>query len=158
MNIEWLNHNAGLRGLGMSRTGSSHWRQYMVAGWGPVAAAVRWSPEWSPVTPPTGRLFCGERQKCQPVRETQQIHQQTLFLSSFAPSTQFCCVPELVGNFLLSEPLSWGQLVLKCTPCTLCFSGFYPSLRVGRLFSSAESQSEGEQQGTQTAQTVHRFG
>lgn len=30
MNMEWLNHSAGLSGLGMSSTGSSHCRQYMV--------------------------------------------------------------------------------------------------------------------------------
>lgn len=28
--MEWLNHSAGLSGLGMSSTGSSHCRQYMV--------------------------------------------------------------------------------------------------------------------------------
>lgn len=55
MNMEWLNHSAGLRGLGMSRTGSSHCRQYMVAaGWGLVAAAIRRDPEQVPAVPQVG--------------------------------------------------------------------------------------------------------
>lgn len=29
--MEWLNHNAGFKGFGMSRTGSNHCRQYMVS-------------------------------------------------------------------------------------------------------------------------------
>lgn len=29
--MEWLNHSAGFRGLGMSSTGSSHCRQYIVS-------------------------------------------------------------------------------------------------------------------------------
>lgn len=33
MNMEWLNHRAGFSGLGMSSTGSSHWRQYIVSFW-----------------------------------------------------------------------------------------------------------------------------
>lgn len=67
MNMEWLNHNAGLRGLGMSRTGSSHWRQYMVLAGGLQAGAVRCASKQAQATPLEGRLLCreGKMSHCQ---------------------------------------------------------------------------------------------
>lgn len=109
MNMEWLNHSAGLRGLGMSRTGSSHCRQYMVAaGWGLVAAAIRWDPEQAAAAPRAGSSVEGV--KCQTVRETQQkkINRPSFHTAAFTPKHCVLMLELLILNSGMS--LSWWKV------------------------------------------------
>jgi len=43
--MEWLYHRAGFNGLGIRRTGSNHWRQYMVSACGAAWFELRY-PTW----------------------------------------------------------------------------------------------------------------
>lgn len=128
MNMEWLNHRAGFKGLGIRRTGSNHWRQYMVSTCWAASYKLRYLTWRYTITNPLS--ICegfdtvpNTRRGLWKRREEEKTIEYAQFLARLTPPYKDACILR-----------NWA--IFSCWPWVLHDSRAYPQNMTAPLFKS----------------------